>query len=68
METGWSNTGVPVIFVEPMPEHRGEVITNPGAEDDEVDGSCVEFHGNEGWLPKYERMSETNEWFGDVSD
>ena len=53
MEMGWSDTRVPVIFMEPMPERRGEVITNPGDKDDEVDRSCVEVHGNEGWLAKY---------------
>ena len=61
MEMGWSDTGVPVILVEPMPERRGEAVTDPGDKDDEVDRSCVEIHGNEGWLAKYERMTKANE-------
>ena len=65
MEMGWSDTRMPVILVEPMPARHGEVVSDPG---DDMDESCVEIHGNEGWMVKYERMSEANEWFGDVSD
>ena len=68
MEMGWSDTRVPVILVEPVPARHEEVVTDPGGKDDDVDESCVEIHCNEGWIGKYEKMSEANEWSGDVSD
>ena len=53
METGWSDTRMPVILVEPVPVRHGEDVTIPDGKDDEVDGSCVEIQGNEGWMTKY---------------
>ena len=53
VEMGWSNTGVHVIVVEPMLEHRGGVITYPNNKEDEVNALCVEIEGNEDWLTKY---------------
>ena len=49
-------------------DRHGEVVTDPGGKDDNVDDSCMEIHGNEGWIENYERMSEANEWSEDVSD
>ena len=51
----------------PVPACHGEIVTEPGSKDDDMDKSCVEIHGNEGWMGKYERMSEANKWVGDVS-
>ena len=34
MEIRWSDTGMPVIFVEPMPVRCGEVVTDSGDKDD----------------------------------
>ena len=50
----------------PVPACHGEIVTEPGSKDDDMDKSCVEIHGNEGWMGKYERMSEANEWVEDV--
>ena len=47
MEMGWSDTRMPMILVNLIPAHHGDDVT------DEVDGSCVEILGNEGWLAKY---------------
>ena len=51
-----------------MQARHGEDVPDPGGKDDNVDDSCVEIHGNEGWIGNYERMSEASEWSGDVSD
>ena len=67
-EVGWSDTRVPKILEEPVQARHGEVVTDPGGKDDNVDDSCMEIHGNEGWIENYERMSEANEWSEDVSD
>ena len=42
-----------------------EDVSNP---DRDKDDSCVEIHGNEGWMEDYERMSEATTWSGDASD
>ena len=51
-----------------MQAHLEGAVTDLSGKDDNVDDSCVEIHGNEGWIGNYERMSEASEWSGDVSD
>ena len=59
---GWNDTRVPVIFKKTVQARHREIVP------ERVDDSCIEVHGNEGWIGNYERMSEANEWSEDISE
>ena len=67
-EEGWSDTMVSGIFENAVQARHGEIVPDPGGNDDRTDDSCLEIHGNEGWIGNYERTSKANEWSEDVSD
>ena len=52
-EEGWSDTMVSGIFENAVQARHGEIVPDPGGNDDRADDSCLEIHGNEGWIENY---------------